>query len=80
MQLDNRHPFTSGSPFLEESRNYDVQYTHDPQGLKEYNKDKDQEVVHRRQQRFQLVMLWQFIIVLLIIQHMDNGFQKEFKT
>ena len=22
---------SSGSPFLEESRNYDVQYTHDPQ-------------------------------------------------
>ena len=29
---------SSGSPFLEESRNYDVQYTHDPDGLKEYNK------------------------------------------
>ena len=23
---------------LEESRNYDVQYTHDPDGLKQYNK------------------------------------------
>ena len=29
---------SSGSPFLSEYRNYDVQYTHDPDGLKEYNK------------------------------------------
>ena len=29
---------SSGSPFISEYRNYDVQYTHDPDGLKEYNK------------------------------------------
>ena len=29
---------SSGSPFLEESRNYNIQYTHDPDGLKQYNK------------------------------------------
>ena len=29
---------STGSPFLSEYRNYDVQFTHDPDGLKEYNK------------------------------------------
>jgi hypothetical protein len=29
---------SSGSPFLSEYRNYDIQYTHDPTGLKETNK------------------------------------------
>ena len=29
---------STGSPFLSEYRNYDIQYTHDPEGLKEYNK------------------------------------------
>jgi hypothetical protein len=29
---------STGSPFLSEYRNYDVQYTHDPEGLKAYNK------------------------------------------
>ena len=29
---------SSGSPYFQEQRNYDVQYTHDPEGLIEYNK------------------------------------------
>jgi len=29
---------STGTPFLDSKRNYDIQYTHDPQGLKEFNK------------------------------------------
>jgi len=29
---------STGSPYLQELKNYDVQYTHDPDGLKEFNK------------------------------------------
>ena len=29
---------STGTPFLDSKRNYDIQYTHDTQGLKEFNK------------------------------------------
>ncbi len=29
---------SAGSPYFQEQRNYDIQYTHDPQGVIEYNK------------------------------------------
>ena len=36
--LEDLVNMSTGTPFLDSKRNYDIQYTHDPQGLKEFNK------------------------------------------